>query len=417
MDEGYSVTFDFPPGNGPASRPYLVPPGWSGSDNIQFDIPGVAGPGCAAGTCSLPSSSQVTFSLDWSTNSANAQVAQITIASSAVSSDGDDTRKQLLQDFQAFRQQLATLEATADTGPGCLIAGGADIIANRVALALPLRLGETLSYYYNFNRAKRYVDLVPGMRLRVDPAGYSYSGDGANPNGYVSAGTYFLNVTVGSVPQTLQPVRDMVLFDSWAGAIAPSSVDPLQPAGNGTEVLGLVDLSAQGMARRHWRLIWPSQFAGVPSAGDPPSLIGNVAFLGANNLADLEDATTQYVTTGLSPSNTSALCTFFSGRAAVVPEITIYQDSIPRWVPVGTTLRQLALQAGLPSLTQLAGPGPGRPGAFQAQLTRWSQSANGAYLHLPVTFTSDTAAQFDADGLTQWDVPLTFGDRVTFTQA
>ena len=69
----------------------------------------------------------------------------------------------------------------------------------------------------------------------------------------------------------------------------------------------------------------------------------NVTLIGADTLADLYAATTQYLGSGLcaaSPTNTIA-CTFFRGRDIVVPEVLFRVNGDPAYVPLGTTVRNL----------------------------------------------------------------------------
>jgi hypothetical protein len=420
---GYRVSFTLPNARQPGSNAYMYPTGWTGADNLQVTVTGLFLPAFNPQSPRLydlppPSAGQTqnVFLLGW-TSVGGKPAALVTISKSAISSDDKAARSALYSAFRTFRGQLAALEARGPKENPCFILGGADILANRAALALPLRLSETLGYYYNFDSQRRFIDLLPGMRLQIEPASYSYQvtpdGAPAAAAGYVTTGSYNLDVTLGP--------NNCLAFDSWSASITPSAVTPLIVTSGplqGAEILGLVDLSAQGMARRYWRVIWPGQFGGVPSQPNDPTLTQNIAFIGANTMADLEVATAGYFNGQQIPpvSGQQPILAFFSGRAAVIPQFRVLVDDAPTWVAVGTTLRQLAFRAGAPALTQFAGPPPRVPGLFfEAQLWRWSQSADG-YQQTSVLFDTapGAAAAIGSDGLTMWDIPVVSGDRIKF---
>src|SRR6185436_19459336 len=62
--------------------------------------------------------------------------------------------------------------------------------------------------------------------------------------------------------------------------------------------------------------------------------------LAADTFADLETATALYLSQGNFEGLRNAAAATFRGRVAVTPEIQVFLEGNPVWVPVGTTFRQ-----------------------------------------------------------------------------
>jgi hypothetical protein len=187
--DDFSISFDFPSG-APSSppNPYLLPPGWSTvTGDPAIRIENVNGPGadvtapilCAISPVAQPKASQDVFGLNWwaqAPGAASDTDAVVTVKAAAVNIDTDAGRGALHAAFLAFRDDLAELQGRKNGANACLPQGAADVIADRVAQALPLRLSEILNYHFRFNSVGRSIDLVPGMRLRVEAASFSNIG-------------------------------------------------------------------------------------------------------------------------------------------------------------------------------------------------------------------------------------------------
>jgi hypothetical protein len=319
--------------DGSPHGPYLQPPNYPASPFTIY-VPNVDGPNAKAGACEVTGNAD--FALQWGQSSSGGQqlYAQVTVQTGNMITDDPAKRAALKQSFTELRKALDGLEADQ-----CLVPGGANVLANRVASALVLRLDEILFYYFGFDPVAG-VELAPGMSLLLEPgafqnvAPYGSGLPGAQLDAFVGAGQVEYLVSLNQRDQTLS-------FNPYLGSLAPYTVSPADsPLGS------IVDLAAAGMARRYWRLVYPAQFSGSTSITQDPALKYNVALLGADSLADLQSAVTAY--TGPSPScpdatggNQPILCLYFAGRAAIVPQIPIIFQGSPLLVPLGTTLRDL----------------------------------------------------------------------------
>jgi hypothetical protein len=231
--------------------------------------------------------------------------------------------------------QLEALEASQ-----VLAIGGAFTVVQRVAEALPLAYSEVLGYRYGLDPQNRYVDLQPGMSLRVEAATGEFAGPGAQAqfSGFVGSGASRWRVSRRRLDQAL-------VFDAFVGALAPYA-----PATTVGGAWGFVDLQTAG-AFPYCRLLYPpTQFGAWPGYA---GTLENVALVGAGYRADIAAATSAYVkgqqvpTHGRGPIG----CTYFRGRTLVVPEVQVILQGTPFYVPIGTTLRQLTewlMTAGAP---------------------------------------------------------------------
>jgi hypothetical protein len=186
-------------------------------------------------------------------------------------------------------------------------------------------------------------------------------------------------------------------------------------------------LHAAGNARRHYRLFYPAQI----KSGDS-SLSNNVTLIGADTLTDLKTATQAYTTsgdTGVASSDNQPIIAFtLRGSSIVIPEIEIaftrkigrQVEQVVRYVPLGTTLRQLMddlvptwhpdifLNSGVKpvTLSRLFSLKDGLPAYRQIQF------------HLFPTLDLDQSVLEGIDlDRSVLDLPLTMGDHLDVTLA
>ena len=343
----YSVTSSF--GQQTGVGPYLLPTGLDTTKPVQIFIVGAVAPNAPGGAVALPSvalpspapSSQTVFTLRIypAQGGSPMAAAEVDVDEASVWSADATTRATMATAFKVFRAQLEALEAA---GTPVLLPGASDLIVNRIASAMPLRFDEILAYYYGFDAVAQSIDLLPGMSLRVDWAGYQYcdapGGSGYAFNGFGTTGTSHLEVA-------RLPDRTLA-FDGFSARFVPGFVlqpPPACPIFAG----GPVDLQLQGNARRHLRLVWPNSFAGasnVDNSGSANQL--SCVLLGADTFADIEAATAA-VAAGQSPCVQPAtgddpiVAIEFTSRVTAVPEIWVWMSGIPHRVPLGTTVRNL----------------------------------------------------------------------------
>lgn len=326
------------PNNVTSTVPFFLPPtllrpsSTSYGNAVEVDIANVNGP-TTGSTCAIAGGD---FTMTWS-----GSVAQVFIPAYAWNADAT-SRANLRTAFDAFCLSLESLESSQ-----CLARGGAFGVAQRVAEALPVPLNESLYYRFGFDAGNGYIDLQPGMRLRVESGVYEFTSSSSPLNGFVTSAAAYYDIC-GYLDSS---GNQRLAFDAFLGANRAPSI----PATSGVAA-GIIDLHGSLSARRYCRLFYPTNLSS--GAQGSASLANNVALIGATTLADMAVATNAYLTNqncGYNGSN-SVLCTLFRGRAIAVPEILVYVSGqtmqgqsgsgqptacLPMYVPIGTTVRNL----------------------------------------------------------------------------
>lgn len=286
-----------------------------------------------------------------------------------------------------------------DAGPS-LLPGASSLLRRRLAERLPQHYDRTLYYHYNWNEEENYLDLHPGMRLRVDFQNYQFTraSETRARNGHVGSGTayYYLNSYTHQTNDG--KIHQLLGFDSFLSQV---QVDHMPLADDGAG--GIVDLFRGPDSRKtHYRLFYPRQFQGLG-----PEQVAT--FLGSDDLAGLEGATPSLLNNGSVTPN-GVISFYFRGKATVIPEIQIFISDNPVYVPVGTTIRQLVeRQAGLPA------PGLGEDlGAFLGvarplRLLHEGPNSRPTYVFLNM----ETYSTF-GDTSDLFDLPVIMGDRFYF---
>jgi hypothetical protein len=255
-------------------------------------------------------------------------------------------RQALMSQFTDFLTQIETrLELAAKP---VVFPGATAVIGHQIAEVIPAPLAETLFYHFGMKAGldpgtSPYIDIRPGMRLRIEPEASQFISPGSLLNGYVGNGQCYYQVS--SVPDPANRLAHKLTFDPFLGAISSPQIAPTTGT-NINVISGAIDLQRAGYCRRHWRLFYPQSLPAGDTAGD----VGpakNVTLIGADTLADLGAATAAYTTTGTQVGGT-AVYAIFRGRTIVVPEIPILVDSgsgaVKEFVPVGTSLMNILQQ-------------------------------------------------------------------------
>jgi hypothetical protein len=271
-----------------------------------------------------------------------------------------DARKLLQADLVLLRGTLEDLEDA-----GVLPADAAEILHARLAEVIPTAMEHVLFYAYGFISPEkvRQIDIVSGMRLRVEYEAYQIAKGKTDASGHVGTGvSYYLvsrqtavpsqqgaasrlkaalktgNEKGGILPPDTGPAghRDLI-FDPFFGYLQSKGLSPgleksqLIPAG------GIADLHLNQAARRYCRLhypdkpLFPSRNAGPDDINDPDD---TCSLYTADTTWTLEkDDFQQYQ--GRKPHRI-----FFRGRTMIVPEIQVFIQGRAVFVPVGTTVRQ-----------------------------------------------------------------------------
>ena len=233
-----------------------------------------------------------------------------------------------------FLDFLVGVESTLElSNPALLVPGATAFIAASLVQNMPMPLSEVLLYGYGLETgigtgAGASIDLVPGMRLRSEPAVRQYLAPPSQSfSGYISAGT--LSWTLATSVASGAPTQ---AFDPFLGTIAAPQVTP--PPSSPVPVYGLLDLQQSGAACRYYRLTFPQNLiaGGAPGGADAAT---NVQVTGADTFAAVR----------ANPRFTGV----FAGRDVLVPEIAVWlqmgtrgpDSPVELYVPVGTTLLNL----------------------------------------------------------------------------
>jgi hypothetical protein len=296
--------------------PYLLPPAYNAGKASELKLPLLF----AGGSAQLSNGySNKDFSLSLKP-APNQKPNQTTVstevsAGTAIWSCAAAARAELRANFADFLANVEALEGET------LIPGATRRIATALAPTIPAAPAETLYFRYGLStgldpKTPAYVDVLPGMRLRVEAQASQYLSPGSNQNGYLPGGEIRAEVT--SVPAGKGSPR-AIAFDPFLATIRAPTVagTPAVPTIAG----GLVDLNPTGGARTHWRLFAPRQ-VGPPRGPDEATVATNFTLVGAPTYASLETATASYPNPPV--SGVQPLYVIVLGRALVVPEIPIW---------------------------------------------------------------------------------------------
>jgi hypothetical protein len=287
-----------------------------------------------------------------------------------------DVRKNLHEEFEALYVTLDELETKNK-----LVPGGARLIASRLAEHLPLPIEETLLYSFGMvnNRFsfldthQVYVDLKPGLRLKISLSGF-YHQPSIESNGQPLSA--FGGTGVEYITLSYDPDTKAVVFNSFLNKQAVSQADPTTKPHIASSVL---DLAAATEQRAYHRLYYPSAGNRFAPPTVPNSLPeNNATIVSTDNYVTLPEAKL------IEPNGSSVL---FSGRSLIIPEFRVTINSNEVYVPIGTTLRHIVEQ----EMNTMVPP-------VQLKMTR---QVNG--YTVPITF---------ADPVVGFDLPLLAGDRI-----
>ena len=421
---GYSVSSVF--GGLSGVGPFLVPATATPGQDIVVNLVAPLVAGVAAGPVALPTlaltqptpllATQSVFSAQIVTPPGprtgprvSLPMLQITANAPLPWSAAAADRAALLVAFRVFQAQLEALELVAGSP---LVAGCAEMIANRVAASLPLRYDEVLAFFYGFDPAGQTIDVSAGMALQVAWAGYQYGDGPGGPNegsnGLVTTGQTMLDVVRRS--------DFRLAFDGFSGLFNPGiqlqPANPAPPPNSPVLAGGPLDLQLGGNARRHFKLLWPATFPASNSTEAPGAISLGCQLIGADTYADLATAVglVQAAQNGsITQSNGKPVVVIgFTGRVTIVPCVRTWINGVLQSVALGTTVRNAAQRIADLAPWQMA-----NSGAVSFGLSRWTQASGkrggeDIYLLGGVDFTgADQAIGACGDG---FDLPLLKGD-------
>ncbi len=219
-------------------------------------------------------------------------------------------------EFTGFLSQLHNLQAR-----DCLPDGGEFVARSLVSESLAAPVAESILYRYSYRLGTGFIDVVPGMRLRVDRVAFrpSPKGDQTRAN-YLGTRTVYYELSRNERNEiTLKLTR----VDTTPGlAEAPDLPD--------------MKLAGQTTAARLYRLFFWTKF--VPPNRHRPALL-----VGTQDIRQLEGIT--LAIQGNPEIACSALageqvtCAAFDAAVTVSTELKVQLNGQPSYIPVGATLR------------------------------------------------------------------------------
>jgi hypothetical protein len=270
-----------------------------------------------------------TFEVIREPSNPQSKAVEVTLAEAVF--DFGSTRSAVASAFVDIIAKVEALEGDTVT------VGATSVIRSTLALRTPATFAESLLFNYSYlsqgtDTAMAYVDLLPGMRVRIQSQFSQLIPQAPSnlTNGYVTAGGAHFDV-ISTPDEHGKPVLG---FDAFLASLSIPATTSDTPGGVG----GLIDLKSPAFRRRHLRLCYPRTFPAGNTAGSR-SLFEAVALLGADNLVDLIAATTAYYA-GQTPGP-SVSTAFFRGRTVLIPEVLTFANGAPGYVSVGTTCRNL----------------------------------------------------------------------------
>jgi hypothetical protein len=268
---------------------------------------------------------------------------KLTIAADAAvwSFNTDSIRAVLQQNYVDFLKALESPPAGSLTGA---LPYGISLVQSAIACSMPQTFAEQLYYNFGFSTTSTvsagYVDLRPGMILRVSTGDYINTGVNNPPtwiNGY--AGASVMDFEIGSY--TANSVWS-VGFDSFLSALsAQGALNVSPPAASSNFVQaglsGAVDLYFTQFVKPFHRLYIPSTISS-PWGGGSNAANANFTLAAAANYTSLQATTNN-------PSVTPTA--YFRGRTTVEVMIKVIVNGNERLVPVGTSLGNLLEQLNM----------------------------------------------------------------------
>ncbi|WP_020537471.1 LamG domain-containing protein [Lewinella cohaerens] len=226
--------------------------------------------------------------------------------------------------YLAFINDLANQEDVS--------VAGIQLVQRRIAERLPLSYDRLLAYYYGWNKAKGYIDLHSGMRLRIDFQNYQFvqASDQSAERGFTGSGSTF--VELGTYTRKLNDgsYEQCLGFDPFLSQLETEGSVDIASRGAG----GIFDLLKTENRKAIYRLFLPLN----PSTGLGSERVATI--IGTDSIADMIQVTDKFDADANILPDTGASF-FFRGKAVITPEIQVFVRDQAIRVPVGTTVRQL----------------------------------------------------------------------------
>jgi hypothetical protein len=314
---------------------------------------------------------------------------------------GTQDRQNLAKALAALLIQLEAMEHN-----GQLRRGTARYVRQRIVDALPLQLSETLFYRYGFNASAGYVDLMPGMRLRIEYGSFQSIGPGQPLNSFTGSGVGYYDVST-FLKQSNGEFVETIAFNSYLAASRAPTI-----AATSSGASSIIDVQSQHGPRRYYRLLYPKTFISPTYSGNPGAA-ENVTLIGADTLALIQSATDDYENGQPIFTGAGVDAVYFAGRALLIPELLMFVNSVPTWVAVGTSVRNVVERMGHFSFATALGDYDAFMIARQYyQMNDQFPSTDTNYLEIALVPLTDVTEYLGPD---VYDLPVIAGDSIKIT--
>ncbi len=267
----------------------------------------------------------------------------------------------LHEEFQESLDQIGRLEAG-----GCISARERMAIEQVARESVPAAVHETMYFRYDDEGGGGFIDLEPGMRLKVERAHFAPSGK------FQGTSTVYYQIVLDS--------HGAIGF-RLTEASATSSASP-----------NLQDRALDGRGAAYERLFFLGKLV-------PPNLNYSAMVVGTRSRDRLEAITREFQTRAErgcpSGAEGEVECTLFQGSVTVSAELRVTINKRPVFVGPGTTLRSLLLQA--------------KQRGCENNIR--SLRIEREFLNRPIQ------VEFDSVGASIFDLVVVDGDRISCTPA
>ncbi len=307
----------------------------------------------------------------------------------------DQSQDDLSSSYQNFWDEILNQQA--------FLPGGEAVLQRRIAERLPLSYRRLLKFYYGFHTENNYLDLHPGMRLRIDFQNYQFvqPSEQRARTGFAGSGSASLYVNSYTEPDG----RQLIGFDAFSSILQLQTPAQSHEGGVDSGIGGLYELLSPARRKRHYRLFYPRSF----SSGNGPARVP--VLIGADSLTTLGEVTADWLDEDAFSAADDRTYFYFRDKATLVPEFQVFVHERPVYVAVGTTLRQLIERyqdippAGLPGQDLSPYLGAARP----LRLIHEGKDSKPTYVFINLEHYPPAS-----EGSDVLDLPLVKGDRFYF---
>lgn len=258
-----------------------------------------------------------------------------------------------------------------------------------------LAYDQLLAYYYGWNKTDNYIDLVPGMRLRIDFQNYQFvqATEQKARRGFAGTGSTYYYVN-----SYLHEQETLLGFDTFLSNNQVDVDTSFSRTGGGS----IIDLLQNKGRKKLFRLFYPEQ----PGTGIGPERVATL--IGTDTYSLLQEATKEVVANGSITTSDNTTSFYLRGRATIIPEIPVFVGETMVYVSVGTTWRQLlerftAVPPAIDNADLSKYVGRLRP----LRLLQRSADSKPTYVFINVPATNKK----NANNQDYLDLPLVKGDR------